>query len=68
MDPVLAALKVALLSYKAELRAISGEEETARVYLENLTKRKERLTQAVAAIEAKLAPQEKENGTEVVLL
>lgn len=67
MDPILAALKVALQSYKAELQSIAGEEENARVYLENLAKRKEKLTREVAAIEAKLTPQENTNADEVAL-
>lgn len=59
MEVVLAAIKAAILSCKEELATIAGEEENAQVYLHGLAKRRAKITQDLAELEAHLkAPEE----------
>ena len=62
MDSILAAIRVALASYRAELQTITSEEETVNAYLSNLGKRREKLVREIATLEAQLSQKETPDG------
>lgn len=59
METVLAALRVALVSYRSELAQLTSEEENVSVYLERLRKRKAKLERDIPELEAQLQTAEK---------
>lgn len=59
MDTVLAAIRTALLSYRAELAQLVSEEENVAAHLDRLRKRRTRLETDIPELEAKLAEAEK---------
>jgi chromosome segregation ATPase len=54
MDTILAALRTALVSYRAELQTLLAEEDNVAAYLNRLRHRKAKLTADITEIEAKL--------------
>jgi predicted nucleic acid-binding Zn-ribbon protein len=62
MSTILAALKVALVSYTSELQHLTAEEENVRAYLANLVKRREKLEKEIVSIETELAGKEEQDG------
>lgn len=61
MDTILTALRVALASYREEVKTLAAEEENVAAYTHTLQKRRLRLEREIEELEAKLT-EEQEGG------